>query len=252
MRAPTLPPRPATARQSLPNPPTPPARRRSQRLGPSQHNGASRLAWADVLSEAAALGTLVLAFASRSILLTVLPTLEAKVEWVGQIRPIGLVTRGINLVFFSFSVSMALCALVASSTYAWMAVGAVAISSQIVARLRTKMMWRAMVLLHEEVRQALMHDPPEEEMMPSQPGCTPATTRHGTSYASHPTEGQLTDVVVDRPPPRHHLDSAAHYGHGIRHASSLVIDSPYNVRGAAASRPERHNSFDNAVQVAAM
>lgn len=85
----------------------------------------------NVASEAAALGTLVLAFATRSILLTILPTLEAKVEWISQIKPMLLQTRGINLVFITFSLSMALCALVASATFSWIAVGIVFLSSQV-------------------------------------------------------------------------------------------------------------------------
>ena len=91
---------------------------------------------ANVASECAALGTLALAFATRSIRLTILPTLEAKVEWISQIKPMLLQQRGINLVFLTFSISIALCALVASSTFSWLAVGIVVSFSQVVARLR--------------------------------------------------------------------------------------------------------------------
>ena len=99
----------------------------------------------NVLSELAALGTLVLAVSCRSILLTMLPSLEQKIEWIAMIRPIRMQTHGISLVFSSFSVSIALCALVSSPTFGWVAVAMVMISSWIVGRIRARMLYAATV-----------------------------------------------------------------------------------------------------------
>jgi len=126
-----------------------------------------------------------LAFATRSILLTILPTLEAKVEWISQIKPMLLQTRGINLVFITFSLSMALCALVASATFSWIAVGIVFLSSQVVTRLRTRMLFNATLLLHEEVKTHLE----EFERRPTNPTLPHGSSCHlpqQTVYASTP------------------------------------------------------------------
>lgn len=62
-----------------------------------------------------------------------------------QIRPMFILTRGISLVFFSFSLSMALCAVVQSPTYGFITVTIVALSTLIVTQLRAHMVYSALL-----------------------------------------------------------------------------------------------------------
>ena len=156
----------------------------------------------------------MIAFSARSMLLTVLPTLEAKVEWVGQIRPILIITRGINVLFFFFSISIALCALVASSTFAWLAVGLLIVVQQIVTRTRAHMLHNAIMLLHEEVRQTLNHQPVARN-----------APHHTLSSSGMNSYRQPAPAAA--PDPRHHYTSwmvtpnyrhrHAHHGYGQDH-----------------------------------